>query len=235
MSTFDGQAFARAMARSACDGHAYVTALASQHDAAAQTVLGQMLLDGAGCAAAPADAVYWFMQAAHLGSSMAMNMLGRCHENGWGTRIDHELATVWFRKAAWAGLDWGMYNYAHSLEQGRGVRADRGAAFEWFGKAAMQGHARAQCFLARYYEHGWETNRDWERARALYKASAEAGDYRGECAWASVLAAESDFEGARVFLARGLAKAPPLFIEAMRETLDANADARIRALATACG
>ncbi|WP_198149007.1 tetratricopeptide repeat protein [Luteibacter yeojuensis] len=235
MSTFDGQAFAAAMARSSEHGHAYVAGLASQHDAAAQTVLGQMLLDGIGCAAQPSEAIYWFMQAAHAGSSMAMNMLGRCHENGWGTRIDHDLATVWFRKAAHAGLDWGMYNYAHSLEQGRGVPLDRRGAFEWFGKAAGLGHARAQCFLARFYEHGWETARDWPRARDLFRASAEAGDYRGECAWASVLAAEGDLDGARLFLERGLAKAPPMFIETMRETLVASDDGRIRALAATCG
>jgi uncharacterized protein len=234
VSGFEREAFAAAMAVSEERAHAYVEGLARSGDAAAQTILGQMLLDGQGCLANAPEAVYWFMQAAHAQSPTAMNMLGRCHENGWGTRVSQELAAVWFRKAAEGGLDWGMYNYAHVLEQGRGTAPDLSGAFAWFTRAAERGHARAKCFLARYYEHGWVVGLDAQRAIDLYRASALAGDYRGECAWASVLAATGQLAEARMFLERGLGKAPPAFIEAMRRELERSRDPHIQALAQLC-
>lgn len=230
MTDFDADLFAQRRVDGDAAAFDYVMSLAKNGDAAAQTIAGQMLLDGQGCAQQPAEAVYWFMHAAHQHSPMAMNMLGRCHENGWGTEVDQPLAAVWFRRAAEHGLDWGMYNYAHMLERGRGIAADRGKAFHWFTQAAELGHARAMNFLARYYEHGWEVEKDPPKARTLYQRSADAGDYRGECSWASVLAAEARVDEAGIYLARGLAKAPAAFIEAMRETLRSNDDPRIREL-----
>ncbi|KAG9543328.1 hypothetical protein KCV01_g25131, partial [Aureobasidium melanogenum] len=126
---FDTDLFAQRRVEGDAAAFDYVMSLAKTGDAAAQTIAGQMLLDGQGCGSQPAEAVYWFMHAAHQHSPMAMNMLGRCHENGWGTEVDQPLAAVWFRRAAEHGLDWGMYNYAHVLERGRGVAADRGKAF----------------------------------------------------------------------------------------------------------
>lgn len=234
VTAFDVEAFGTELTTSSAAAHAYALRLAKDGDATAQTIVGQMFLDGQGCDAQPSEAVYWFMQAAHLASPMAMNMLGRCHENGWGAVVNHELAAVWFRRAAEHGLDWGMYNYAHVLEQGRGVRENRAAAFEWFGRAAAVGHARAMCFLARYYEHGWETAQDVLRAYALYEASANAGDYRGECAWASVLAGQGRHDEARAFLARGLSKAPESFISAMKDVLLADPASEVRALSSVC-
>ncbi|GAA0920255.1 tetratricopeptide repeat protein [Rothia nasimurium] len=234
VSGFDASVFAQRLADGDIGAFDYVMSLAHAGDAAAQTIGGQMLLDGQGCVAQPAEGVYWFMQAAHQHSPMAMNMLGRCHENGWGTVVDYPLAAVWFRRAAEHGLDWGMYNYAHMLERGRGIGSDRGAAFLWFGRAAALGHARAMNFLARYYEHGWETDQDTIMARSLYERSALAGDYRGECSWASVLVAEERFDDAAIYLERGLSKAPAAFIEAMRETLGSSGNPRVRELLSTC-
>ncbi|UPG96286.1 tetratricopeptide repeat protein [Luteibacter aegosomatissinici] len=234
MTAFDVDAFGTELATSSTCAHAYALRLAKEGDATAQTIVGQMFLDGQGCDAQPVEAVYWFMQAAHLASPMAMNMLGRCHENGWGAVVNHELAAVWFRRAAEHGLDWGMYNYAHVLEQGRGLRESRIDAFAWFSRAAALGHARAMCFLARYFEHGWETPQDLPRAYALYEASANAGDYRGECAWASVLAGQGRHDEARAFLERGLSKAPEAFVASMKEVLLAHPSGGIRGLSTAC-
>ncbi|MBB3227373.1 hypothetical protein FHW69_001996 [Luteibacter sp. Sphag1AF] len=209
---------------------AYVTEHARTGDVTAQTVLGQMCLDGTGGAVAPTEGLYWFQQAAHQHSPMAMNMVGRCYENGWGAPIDYELAAVWFRRAAEANLDWGVYNYAHLLANGRGMPQDRAAAFTWFGRAAAMGHARTKNFLAQYHENGWETPVDPDKARELYRQSAEAGDYRGECSWASVLAGEGRLNEAETFLKRAIAKAPPHFLEALADTLARSPHERFRKL-----
>ncbi len=200
-------------------------------DAASQLALGQMYLEGIGCARNGEEARYWFQHAAHHGNAMAMNMLGRCLENGRGGAVDNELAAVWYRESAEHGCDWGMYNYAHVLAQGRGVKADRAAAFHWFSRAAELGHGRAMHFLGQYYEFGWETEADPERARELYRGSAEKGDYRGLCSWASVLTEQGRIEEACALLRRVLATAPSYFVEALREELGQSRHSQLQALA----
>ncbi|WP_373562083.1 tetratricopeptide repeat protein, partial [Sphingobium sp. IP1] len=54
----------------------------------AQAYYGQLLLDGQGVAADPAEAFRQFGLAAASGHVMAINMVGRCHEKGWGTPVD---------------------------------------------------------------------------------------------------------------------------------------------------
>ncbi|QNK01611.1 tetratricopeptide repeat protein [Dyella telluris] len=201
-------------------------------DSASQLALGQMHLEGIGCERNGAEARYWFQHAAHQGDAMAMNMLGRCLENGWGGAADPELAAVWYREAATHGSDWGMYNFAHVLANGRGVKADRAAAFQWFARAAELGHARAMHFLGQYYEFGWETEVDAERARELYRCSAEKGDYRGQCSWASVLAEQGRIEEASALLRRVLVASPAYFADALREDLSRSTHPELRALAT---
>ena len=200
-------------------------------DRASQLALGQMFLEGIGCECDAAEARYWFQHAAHQGESLAMNMLGRCLENGWGGVVDHALAAVWYRESAEHGSEWGMYNYAHALANGRGVSADRAAAFHWFTRAAEAGHGRAMHFLGQYHEHGWETEPNAERARELYRRSAEKGDYRGQCSWASVLTEQGRIEEACDLLRHVLATAPAYFVEALREELRHSQHAELRTLA----
>jgi TPR repeat protein len=230
VSGFDSAELGRLLATSATDAFAYVHAAARDGDAVAQTLLGQMYLDGQGCVANGGEALYWFQHAAHQQMPMAMNMLGRCYDNGWGMPADHGLAAVWFRRAADADLDWGVYNYAHLLATGRGVPADRAEAFRWFGRAAAMGHARAKHFLGQYFENGWETAVDHARARDLYRESAEGGDYRGECSWASVLTDEGRIDEAATFLRRGIAKAPAHYLVALYDVLRHSPHAALREL-----
>lgn len=231
MSGFEPTELARRLASSKADAFAYVTAAARGGHTTAQTVLGQMYLDGQGCIADGSEAIYWFQHAAHQQMPMAMNMLGRCYDNGWGAPADHALAAVWFRRAADAGLDWGVYNYAHLLATGRGVPADRAAAFVWFGRAAAMGHARAMHFLGQYHEHGWETPVDVVRAHELYRESAQGGDYRGECSWASVLTDQGHIDEAAMLLRRAMTKAPTHYLASLREVLQRSPHAQLRDLA----
>jgi hypothetical protein len=110
----------------------------------AQTIYGQMLLDGAGVERDQEQGLAWFKRAAHADHPMAINMVGRCYENGWGVPRDDTVAAYWFRLAADRGLDWGMYNYAHMLRSGRGgVAQDSAAALALYRKAAEAGHVKS--------------------------------------------------------------------------------------------
>ena len=211
--------------------HAQLLAAARAGHRASQLAVAQAYLEGIGCQRHAQEAVYWFQQAAHQDVPAAMNMLGRCYENGWGASVDYALAAVWYRRAAACGSDWGLYNYAHVLANGRGVPKDRAQAFVYFGLAATAGHARAMHFLGQYYEYGWETPADLGKARELYRRSAEAGDYRGRCSWASFLAEEGRIGEASALLRSALAAAPAYFATALLEQLQHSRHAALRALA----
>ena len=93
----------------------------------AQTLFGQMLLDGHGVARDQAAAANWFAIAAGAGHPPACNMLGRCSERGWGLPVDLPRAAACYRQAAEAGLDWGQYNLASLLA----LEGDIAGAQKW--------------------------------------------------------------------------------------------------------
>lgn len=189
----------------------------------AQLVLGQMLLDGRGAAAAPVSAFGWFLKAARAGHPMAMNMVGRCYENGWGVAADQETAASWFRGAALKGLDWGMYNYATALALGRGCVEDRQAAFEWLKRAVALGHAKSMNLLGGFYEDGWAVEKDFRQARRLYASAAHGGDFRGWFNLARFQIADGDLDEARYSLRMANTTATPAFkasIAAYLERID---------------
>lgn len=146
----------------------------------AQTIFGQMLLDGVGVPRDQAEGLAWFKRAANADHLMAINMIGRCYENGWGVPADETVAAYWFRLAADRGLDWGMYNYAHMLKSGRGgVTQNRAAALALYQQAAQGGHVKSIGVVGRFYETGDVVEQDLERAFDCYRRCAEGGDFRG--------------------------------------------------------
>ena len=232
-ATHDG--FPHLLRTAPARAHALLLTQALAGDCASQLAVAQTYLEGIGCERNGPEAVYWFQHAAHQGESMAMNMLGRVYENGWGVPVSQELAAVWYREAAEHGSDWGMYNYAHVLANGRGLKQSRAEAFHWFGRAAEAGHARAMHFLGQYYEHGWETAPNADMASELYRRSAEKGDYRGQCSWASVLTEQGRIAEASALLRKAIAAAPAYFVEALRGDLSRSHHPELRAVAAEAG
>lgn len=205
--------------------------LAGKGSAAAQALLGQMLLDGFG---GPADAVAalgWFRKAAASGEPMALNMVGRCHENGWGVAVDIVAAADWYRRAAEQGGDWGMYNHATRLMLGDAGLVDRPAALAWFRKAAALGHAKSINVLGGFYEDGWEVERDLAKARDCYQRAADGGDFRGHFNLGRALASEGDVGGALARFEAAATTATPAFIGKMVALLRTAPVAVYRALA----
>ncbi|WP_238878605.1 tetratricopeptide repeat protein [Achromobacter xylosoxidans] len=159
---------------------AWIRAAAEMGLVEAQTIFGQMLLDGVGVRQDQAEGLAWFKRAANADHLMAINMIGRCYENGWGVPADDTVAAYWFRLAADRGLDWGMYNYAHMLKSGRGgVTQNRAAALALYQQAAQGGHVKSIGMVGRFYETGDVVEQDLERAFDCYRRCAEGGDFRG--------------------------------------------------------
>lgn len=185
----------------------------------AQLMFGQMLLDGIDQPADPAQAVRWFGIAAGAGHMPALNMLGRCHEKGWGTEVDPGRAAACYRQAAHAGDDWARYNLANMLLRGRGVTRNRLEAWQLFQAAATSGHAKSMNLVGRFLEEGWDRPADPVLARAWYRRSAEAGDYRGRHNLATALAEEGKYDEAIGWWAQALPDATPDILEAMMRAL----------------
>lgn len=194
----------------------------------AQARLGQLLLDGHGIQRDPSLALRWFGIAAAGGHVAARNMLGRCLHMGWGCAIDLAGAAQHYRLAAEQGDDWGCYNYANMLAKGWGVAVDCGAALAWYRRAADQGHAKAMNLVGRFYEEGWEVPQDLQRAFDWYQRSALAGDFRGQCSYASLLVAQGRMTEALEWLQRSMATATVPFLRTMAEALCGAAHASLR-------
>lgn len=179
----------------------------------AQTIYGQMLLDGVGVPQDQAEGLAWFKRAANADHLMAINMIGRCYENGWGVAPDDTVAAYWFRLAADRGLDWGMYNYAHMLKSGRGgVVQNRAAALALYQQAAQGGHVKSIGVVGRFYEAGDVVPQDLERAFDCYQRCAEGGDFRGMFHLGRMLLQRGHKEEAVQWLVRVPETATPAFL-----------------------
>lgn len=179
----------------------------------AQTIYGQMLLDGVGVPQDQAEGLAWFKRAAHADHLMAINMVGRCYENGWGVAPDDTVAAYWFRLAADRGLDWGMYNYAHMLKSGRGgMVQNRAAALALYQQAAQGGHVKSIGVVGRFYEAGDVVPQDLERAFDCYQRCAEGGDFRGMFHLGRMLLLRGRKEEAVQWLVRVPETATPAFL-----------------------
>jgi TPR repeat protein len=196
------------------DYAAWIRAAAELGLIEAQTIYGQMLLDGAGVERDPEQGLTWFKRAAHADHPMAINMVGRCYENGWGVPRDDTVAAYWFRLAADKGLDWGMYNYAHMLRSGRGgVAQNPAAALALYQKAADAGHVKSIGVVGRFYEAGEVVEQDMERAFDCYQRCAEGGDFRGMFHLGRLLLLRGQKQDAAQWLVRVPETATPAFLQ----------------------
>ncbi len=209
----------------------WLSAAAALDDCNAQTLLGQMLLDGNGVAPDTVRAYACFAAASEQQQLMAMNMRGRCLEHGWGTQIDPVAAAHWYRSAAEAGLDWGMYNYANLLSRGRGVELNQEQALGWYRKAAEMGHAKSLNLVGRYYEEGIVVEASRNTAFKYYRESAIAGDFRGQYSYACMLAERGRIDEATRWLEKIPATATGAFMNKIANDLLLSAHADFRAFA----
>lgn len=115
---------------------------------------------------------------AQAGDADAQFNLGQAYKLGRGVTQDFAQAIAWFERAASQGHIQAEDNLGLVLyESGR--RAD---AVSWLERSASRGEPRAQYVLAAELFNGQIVTRDWIRAYALMKRSADAGLQRAAAA-----------------------------------------------------
>ena len=106
--------------------------LAKSGDLDAQTLLGEMYLDGIGVAENPEKAFQWLSAPAAGGDSQAQYLLGYMYENGLYVKQDVAKAVSWYEKAAMGGDVMAQYNLALIYKEGKGnVSKNIQEAFKW--------------------------------------------------------------------------------------------------------
>jgi hypothetical protein len=206
---------------------AFLRAAAEAGHAEAQSVYGQMLLDGTGVAMDARAALGWFTRAAAQHHPMALNMVGRCYDLGWGTAVDKPRAAACFRVAAEHGLVEAIYNYATLLALGEGVAEDKPAALALFERAAALGYAKAINHVGSFAEDGWVHPRDMAKAADCYARAATTGDFRGQFNHARMLIAAGGIDAALPWLARAGAGGTPAFVAKAAAWLRDHGDERL--------
>jgi TPR repeat protein len=136
-------------ARAAYDHGDFATALriwspqAEQGDAAAQSALGFMYLNGKGVQQDYADAAKWYRKAAEQGKADPQYYLGLMYVHGEGMPQDNTEAAKWFRLAAEQGDASAQSSLGWVYYQGEGVPQDYVLAHMWLNLAAAGGDKNA--------------------------------------------------------------------------------------------
>jgi len=102
------------------EAHQQFLTLAKDGDKDAQTILGEMYLDGIGVKQNNKQAYYWIYKAATAGDNQAKYLLGFMYENGIEVKENMVLAVQWYEKAANGGDVMAMYNLAFIYKDGKG-------------------------------------------------------------------------------------------------------------------
>ncbi len=112
--------------------HSYFD-LAKSGDVDAQTMLGEMYLDGInGVAVDHEKAFYWLSKAAAKNDRQAQYLLGFMYENGLYVVRNMKRAVKWYKKAATGGNILAQYNLALIYKEGKeGVGKNIHEAFKW--------------------------------------------------------------------------------------------------------
>ncbi len=106
--------------------------LAKNGDIDAQTLLGEMYLDGIGVERDSQKAFYWLVRAAKQKDAQAEYLLGYMYEHGIFVSEDITKAVSWYKKAALQGDVMAQYNLALIYKDGKGsIGKDMQEAFKW--------------------------------------------------------------------------------------------------------
>jgi len=135
----------------------YVTALdkalkrASAGDAAAQTLVAEMMTKGLGIKRDAKTAAFWYQQAAERGDPAAMFQYALLLMTGRDVAQDKKKADEFMRKAADAGNSSAQFNWAQILVSDNPGERGLELAMPFYEKAAQQGVADAQYAVAQVY------------------------------------------------------------------------------------
>ncbi len=109
--------------------HGELFRLAKSGDVDAQTILGEMYLDGIGVKADSDKAFYWLSKASQSDDAEAEYLLGFMYENGIKVDKNLERAATLYERASKQGDVMASYNLALMYKDGKGVEKDTKKAF----------------------------------------------------------------------------------------------------------
>ncbi len=142
-------------------------------DAAAQTLIAEILSRGLGVARNDADAAKWYQRAAEQGVPEAQFQYALMLLDGKYVTRDDQAATALMQSAAEAGNRFAQFNYAQMLVKREPGEKGLVKAVPYYERAATTGLADAQYAMAQIYANGVGGRlRDDHRARLLLVQAA---------------------------------------------------------------
>ncbi|HYI12781.1 MAG TPA: tetratricopeptide repeat protein [Thermoanaerobaculia bacterium] len=144
-------------------------------EAAAQTNLGVMILNGYGTSEPRQNAEVWFLKAAQQNDDYAQLNLGLLYLQGAIPR-DCSAALTWLHKAAESAVPEAGFELGRLYYFGECVPKDREKSAAWRLRAAELGHAGAQVRLAGMYARGDGMPRDPDQQVKWLSKAAENQD-----------------------------------------------------------
>jgi TPR repeat protein len=161
-------------------GVAHLKRAAALGDGEAMRGLGLTYFHGIDVVPNGTCAVRWFRRALAAGEVVAAEYLARCHARGFGVEADEAAALAHAETAARAGLASAQTQLASLLLAPRQRDRDPIAAARWLTLARLQNDMRATAMLGHLLATGDGVEPNLERAEALYRQAAEAGDLLGQ-------------------------------------------------------
>jgi TPR repeat protein len=125
-------------------------------------------------------AMYWYLQAAQLGSADAEFRIGYLYAEGRGVTRSYAVAADWYLKSAGKGEASAENNLGVLYEHGRGVRQDYAQAVSWYLKAAAQSDTSAEINLGLLYARGQGVAQSYVEAASWFGKAASQGNATGE-------------------------------------------------------
>jgi TPR repeat protein len=122
-------------------------------DPAAQTLVAELMNNGLGVRRNPADATFWYEQAAKAGDANAQYKYALMLLTGDNVKQDRKAADVMMRKAAEGGNREAQFNIAQILVAESPGEKGLKAALPYYEKAALQGLPDAQYAVSQLYYH----------------------------------------------------------------------------------
>lgn len=144
-------------------------------DASAQTLVAELMNNGLGVRRNPADAAFWYEQAARAGDANAQYKYALMLLTGENVKQDRKAADVMMRKAAEGGNREAQFNIAQLLTATNPGEKGLKEALPYYEKAALQGVPDAQYALSQLYYHMDLPREKRQQARDWLLKAALAG------------------------------------------------------------
>jgi TPR repeat protein len=145
-------------------------------DAAAQTMIAELMSQGLGIRQNKKEAVFWYMKAAEGGDPTAMFKYALLLMEGRDVARDRKKADEWMHKAAEAGQPSAQFNWAQILVADNPGARGLELALPYYEKSAAQGIADAEYAVAQIYVNLPSTPKaKKEQARTWLLRAANSG------------------------------------------------------------